>query len=367
LQRRELPPYAESRKILAELGSAAWARLPDFVRETLEPAAAYSVLISGDTYWNAFPWEALSFGDGLTDFLGLHRALVRWGPITAPALARLRPAIFGDDIALAATVISPWNVVGETRLPGAREEAEKVAATLAQAGYHLEPGGKALLGDEATRRGFEAALERPLAILHYTGHGSIIGDEQVLVLCTEDAKDRSWAPFGRTELSHMHERLRRTDGLLSTGPLVVLNSCLTGRTRDFGGKREDLAGALLEQGAKAVIASPVPVSDAMGRLLGELLYKDYFLVEPDMACAFMKARATVEWAFRKARSPIWPAWTLMHYHGNPFARLPHTPPAQSKPERGLLASAAQFLKDTLGLRDLTEAEEALAEIRARMR
>ena len=366
LQKRDPPPYPESRRLLAQLGSAAWARLPDFVRGTLDPGARHAVLTSGDTYWNAFPWEALCFGDDEEGLLGLHRPLVRWGPITTPALARLRPATFGDDNSLAAVIISPWNVAGETQLPGAREEAQRAATTLAQAGYHLEPSGKALLGDEATRRALEAALERPLAVLHYTGHGSIIGNEQVLVLCAEDAKGSFWAPFGRTELLHLRERLGRTNGLLSSGPLVLLNSCLTGRTRGFGGQREDLAGALLEQGAKAVIASPMPVFDAMGRLLGELLYKDYFLSEPDMARAFMAARAAVEWAFRKAQSPIWPAWTLMHYHGNPFACLPHAPPAGAEPGRGLVARVAQLLKDTLGLRDLAEAEEALAEIRARM-
>jgi hypothetical protein len=189
----------------------------------------------------------------------------------------------------------------------------------------------------------------------------------VLVLCAEDAKGSSWAPFGRTELLHLRERLGRTNGLLPSGPLVLLNSCFTGRTRGFGGQRDDLTGALLEQGAKAVIASPVPVFDAMGRLLGELLYKDYFLSEPDMACAFMEARAAVEWAFRKARSPIWAAWTLMHYHGNPFARLPSAPPPEPQLGPGLVARAAQFLKDTLGLRDVAEAEEALAEIRDRMK
>lgn len=233
----------KARALVRQLAEAAWGELPEFVRQTLDPRAGYDVLISGDWYRNAFPWEALCHGPGEDDWLGLGRALVRWGPLTA--------------------------------------------------------------------------------VVHYTGHGTVLGNEEALVLWDDDPKSKSFAPFGRKEIVDLKYRIGRTGPLLEGGPLVFLNSCMTGQTRDFGGQREDVAWTLMEEGAEAVVACALPVFETMGVSLGGQMYNGGLSKHPAMAGHFAMVRAVIEAGFRSADSPLWPAWTLMRYHGNPYARLPH--------------------------------------------
>ncbi len=99
-------PYAVQRRLLAEWGEQAWKALPDLVRETLHPKSDGVVLVSGDVFFAHFPWEALRFGEGDDDWLGLARTLTRHTPISAASLAKLRPVTHGNGSVSAAVVFS---------------------------------------------------------------------------------------------------------------------------------------------------------------------------------------------------------------------------------------------------------------------
>ena len=164
-------------------------------------------------------------------------------------------------------------------------------------------------------------------------------------------------PFGRRELGNLSAGKDPDARLLHGGPLVVLNSCRTGRQRGFGGQREDLIWALLEQGAEAVIACALPVFDKMGEFFGKHLYTLGLPGSLGMGWQFAQVRGLLEDRFRRLDSRLWPAWTLFHYHGNPFAHLLHVPAAQQAADT---AQAGPDLRSVAELRKLSGTEEAEA-------
>ncbi len=369
-------PYEEGAERIRELGKRAWDALPELVRETLCPEAKHDVLVSGDTYWAAFPWEALWCGGEEKEegFLGLRRHLARWGPLTAGGLGALGRKAFGKGKRTAA-VLCPWNAVLERPLPYSRAEAEEIEERLNGAGYLLIPGGRALVGDQANAEAIKSVLGGNPSLIHYTGHGHIVGNEEVLLLSGAPGEGKySGLPshFGREEIIAVRAGIERAGKLLEDGALVVLNSCLTGRTREFGGQREDLAWAFLEEGAGAVIASALPVLDDMGAAFGELLYFDRGGEEDSrgMAWRFAAARGFVERIWRHTKSPYWPAWSLFTYHGNPYARLPHIvhgeAAEQRRGEEGRRGSLFARMAKVMGLRDGAEVERAFEEVRSRL-
>ncbi len=204
-----------------------------------------------------------------------------------------------------------------------------------------------------------AVLGDATSVIHYTGHGAIIGNEEVLVLHGGDDKHPS-ACFGRQEIGILKQRLGR-DKLLRHRPLLVLNSCRTGRTRDFGGQREDLAWAFLAEGAEAVIASALPVYDVVGQMFGEALYAPTFASSKGMGQTLVEVRRLLERSTRQSR--MWPTWTLLTYHGNPYARLPHVEDVEAKPDESRGSGFLDRLAKWLGLRDASEAAELLRQVR----
>jgi hypothetical protein len=107
-------------------------------------------------------------------------------------------------------------------------------------------------------------------VLHFCGHGRITSTEEVVVLAGEGGQPDL---FGRTRMNNLKRRRQILGKLMPYGPMVVLNSCYSGRTRLFGGEREDLASTFRDEGAEAVIACPAPVCDPMGLDFGQLLYR----------------------------------------------------------------------------------------------
>ena len=304
--------------LIRQLAKDAWMSLPERIRDVLE-SDDHQVLISGNAYWTMFPWEALCLGDGEQDFLGLRRPLARWGPLTAGALAGLRRAHFGGG-ERTASVIAPWDTVPHHLLLGTAIEAARASQSLSGLGYELRPGGRPWLGTAATAEVMNAVLRDPPAVIHFTGHGGIVGNEEV-VLLWDPLREYEVFRYGRAQF----EQLKAATGdpvgkLLPNGPLVVLNSCVTGRTRAHGGQREDLASALLAEGAAAVVASPLPIYDRVGLALGTRLYaQDGDGIGQTVLGIRRRLAATV----CAQRPRLWSAWMLIACHGNPYARLPH--------------------------------------------
>jgi tetratricopeptide (TPR) repeat protein len=300
------------RQHLRDVGREAWEALPEEVRRVLASSFEGDLLVSADSYWAAFPWEALYD----EDWVGRHHALPRWSGISALELNKLQRQACGGGYKVAA-VVCPWDAVQGRELPLAREEATTVADRLRAAGYSLVKG-QAILGQSASKPGmFEIISNRP-AVIHYTGHGAHYFDEEVLLLAGLGGCD----PFGPADLRQHKQRERIVGGLLGYEPLVVLNSCFSGENRWFGGRREDFVSTLMAEGAAAVIACANPVFDAMGYQFGAWLYEPNESSAPMVVENFKRSRSRLDKQFESDESPMWPLWTLFHFHGNPYVMLP---------------------------------------------
>ena len=268
------------------------------------------VLISGDPYWAAFPWEALRFGAGDEDFLGWARPLARSAPLTGAAISRLTPtetAIGGYGV----EVVCPWDAVPQRQLRRAEAEAQSLGRDLPGLGLTLPASGP-LMGSQATLAAVESALQARPAVFHYTGHGGIDKDEELLIL--------QGGGFGSSELKGFKQRLGLADPVFQKSALIVLNSCLTGRAREYGGQSQDLAAMFLAEGAAAVIASALPVADSVGQVLGTAVYA--LAEEDELGDTVRKIRRLVAKLTLAENLSSYPTWCMIQYQGNPYLRLP---------------------------------------------
>ena len=322
----EAAPYRGDKKtasasnaLIRRLAEDAWRSLPECIRGVLDPLEDHQVLISGDAYWTMFPWEGICLGEGEEDFLGLRRPLGRWGPLTGPAMAGLRRAHFGGGQRTAA-VIAPWDTDLTHPLRATAVEADLVRQSLPRLGYELRPEGGFWLGTAATTAAMDTVLGDPPAVIHFTGHGGIDGNEEVMLLW-DSVREHEVSRYGRAQFEQVKAARGRPDGkLLVNGPLVVLNSCVTGRAREHGGKREDLASAFMAEGAAAVIASPFPISEGVGVALGTDLYGQD---DDGIGEAVLRIRRHLAATVCAEDPRLWPAWMLIACHGNPYACCPH--------------------------------------------
>lgn len=128
-------------------------------------------------------------------------------------------------------------------------------------------------------------------------------------------------PIGKQQLRAWSEGLDRP--LFAQRPLIVLNSCVTGRSRQAGGAREDLVHSLLALGAGAVVASALPIYDAVGQALGESLFDPRINDAQDAGTAVLQARRHLAAGLcAEPSGPFWGAWSMIHLHGNAQAHLP---------------------------------------------
>jgi len=166
----------------------------------------------------------------------------------------------------------------------------------------------------------DTVLGDPPAVIHFTGHGGIDGNEEVMLLW-DSVREHEVSRYGRAQFEQVKAARGRPDGkLLVNGPLVVLNSCVTGRAREHGGKREDLASAFMAEGAAAVIASPFPISEGVGVALGTDLYGQD---DDGIGEAVLRIRRHLAATVCAEDPRLWPAWMLIACHGNPYACCPH--------------------------------------------
>lgn len=322
----------ETQKIVEGSGRSAWHQLPSFVRAVLHPDKGYDILICGDALWTQFPWEGLRWGKRCSDWLGLHSHLARLKSIECQYLNTLRPTPFGEG-QLTAAVICPWNVPGSVPLKGALQESEAVADFLRAKKYALVPRGMAETGESATGSIMATILKRTPSIIHFAGHAGTAaalyagrrvpyhGVEEVL--CLWDHHAHGLQAFSWEELAKLGSQQRCPSRPLLQKSLVILNACFAGQMREYGLDREDLVSHFLRHGAEAVIASPTPVPDLTGTLTGVGLYEFAGACSGETGQALLRVRQKTENYCRQARYELWPAWIILYYHGNPYARFPH--------------------------------------------
>jgi hypothetical protein len=300
-----------------------WKSLPSAIQAVLCPggSSSHEILISGDPFWSAFPWELLRFGDEENDHLGLHKALPRCGSVLALALQRqfAAEALGSGDSRMA--IVAP-HTTGDRPLDGVEREVEALETLVPAAGGVLVVKEK---GDRAHDRLMIEAIQAKPSILYFSGHGVIINNEELLVLHRDprssDPKENI-TYFGADNLRRMASD-QPDRPLLPHAPLIVMNSCMTGGTRDYGGFREDLVYAFLHHGAGAVIATALPILDDVGEALGNALFDPAALVQPTVGSLVVEARRQLA---RRACADIdsvrWGAWAMVHLHGNAIASPP---------------------------------------------
>ncbi len=312
---------------VTKVGQALWDRLPSFVQETLHPANEHDVLICGDPDSLDLPWEALHLGPDSIGWLGLRRHLTRIPDLSQATLRLLRPRKGRADSPSAA-ILCPWDVPGQVPLNGALAEAKEVAVLLQRAGYSLFPEGKPVLSCAANMEAMEAVLMASPAVVHFAGHGDIVRGEVALVLFGSGIAN-SYYLFDRRRLAEIRAKSRRAK-VFSSSPIVVLNACWAGRSRAFGGQREDLASAFLAEGASCVLACPTPVYDDVGQMLATLLYVPSIQHEHGLGKTFERVRSFVARRFHD--EPHWWTWFWMRSFGNPYTSIP----LRRHPRRALL-------------------------------
>lgn len=202
------------------------------------------------------------------------------------------------------------------------------------------------MGSEATLASVESALRSRPAVFHYTGHGGLDKDEELLIL--------QGGAFGSSELKGFKQREGLADPVFSKGALIVLNSCLTGRARDYGGQPQDLAALFLAEGAAAVIASALPVADSVGQVAGTAVYA--LAGEDALGDTIRKIRRLIAKLTLAQNLPSYPTWSMIQYQGNPYL---HLPLSSSRPA-GVTAGLIEACGALLNIQDVQQAGATLS-------
>ncbi|HEV2762978.1 MAG TPA: CHAT domain-containing protein, partial [Pyrinomonadaceae bacterium] len=217
-------------------------------------AAAEHLLIVPFADFNTFPFQALPWRGRA---LGLQKP-VSYLP-AASLLQYFRPPeplagdvlVVGDPEAMSFTDDVTGRVLSLSPLPGARLEAETVAA------IH---GARPLVGAQATERAVREALGRAPRLIHFATHGFL----------HEAAPLASGVALANGEAITADELM----GCDLKGAVVVFSACDTGLGRLQGSELVGLARGLLHAGARAAVVSLWPVDDVATAMLMEYFHAE---------------------------------------------------------------------------------------------
>jgi tetratricopeptide (TPR) repeat protein len=303
------------------LARQCWQALPVVIQNALLLKSEDNnfTFISGDSFWSAFPWELLRFGDSYEDYTGLHQVLLRIGALQAERLEeQLSVEQLGDGSGTM-SVLAPFDAGKFSDvLFGVIDEVSAVRRAVEARGGEIVAFAS---GTSANSLEIENQLRLEPDIIYFSGHGAVIHNEEVLVLHDSDINKFTPVYFGKKDIELLAEH--SGNGIFSQHPLIVLNSCHTGRAHSFGGAREDLVAAMLSQGAGAVIASALPVIDEVGKALGEALFDPNIATQRDIGSVVLGVRRHLALqVYKDLNSPCWGAWGMIHLHGSGLAKMP---------------------------------------------
>jgi tetratricopeptide (TPR) repeat protein len=304
------------------LAHSIWEELPKEVQQALRPSinVKKSIIIGGDPFWTAFPWELLCFGEGDEDYLGLHYALPRVGSILPRDIdAQLGVKAIGTGRGIV-SVIAPHDT-GLSPLQGVLEEIEAIRLQVDNFHGEIKTFVK---GSQASEEVLVKAINEQPDILYYTGHGTIVQNEEVLVLNTDLSVKN---PFSATTLFGNHQLNilgnEKSELLFTHSPLIVLNCCNTGRIRNYGGDREDLVSTFLNHGAGAVIATALPIHDVVGKVFSKALFSRGIVNMQSIGDQVVEVRRSMATGLcRDTKESFWGAWGMIHIHGSSDANVP---------------------------------------------
>lgn len=313
------PTTAEHmRQARHDASRAIWQQLPAPLRDVLHEAieGGNTPVLCAEPTWSQFPWELLKTGEADDAFLGLRLALPR---LSALSSERLQATLDASPLGAGTTngvVLAP-HLTGSLPLHGAAEEAQAVAAAAKARGFQLSAFG---VGHAALDSLVYQGLQQDPAFFFFAGHGQVIDEEELLLFAKQpshasDPPHTHWGVFHLEQLS----RAQPAWSGFKHRPLVVLNACVAGRVRSFGGAREDLIQAFLKHGAGAVIACPVPLPDKTGALFGSALATQPKATRiGDRVVAARRAAAKAEAGLSHATD----RWAWIHLHDALYASGP---------------------------------------------
>lgn len=207
-----------------------WQELPEGIRHDL--AEARVLFVSPSNFGNLDEIPVELFHDG-TDYIGLTRNIVRVTSLSQ-LLATLGENRVNVQPSGKGLIVRVADIEELGQLPHGDTEVRQVEKSLKSLCHEVQ----VLRGP--SRAEMLTALGDGVDILHYIGHG--FADETGEVLILSDAEDIS------------------ARDLMSAGsapaPVSIINSCLVGRARNLRtGEQQGVAVALLDQGAKVVVAT----------------------------------------------------------------------------------------------------------------
>ena len=297
--------------------------LPNHLKE-LAPRQADLVLLV-DTQSARYPWELLE------DRWGHSR---RPAAIAAGLVRQLKTPVFRPQPAHASELtafvvgnpdLAGWDAFAD--LPGAREEARKVATLLGAGGYRtldcIDEKADAIM----------AGLHRDAwRILHLAGHG----EHEFPLAEPAGAIPEAASPIGNTDKGKtVSGMVIGKDTFLTPGDveqmrwvpeLVFINCCHLGKTQAGGASRTARAGEFnllaanlavqfITMGVKAVVAAGWAVDDAAGAAFAETFYRR--LLAGEMFGVAVRAAREEIWV----RFPDCNTWGAYQCYGDPGYRL----------------------------------------------
>lgn len=220
---------------------------------------------------SAVPWELAAFGrdrdidspagDG-SPFLGAHFAIGRW-PLVASTTTPRVPDPRRVDVRQAALVRADYDGVGDgwLPLPGAVAEVERLAASYTPSAVWSP------LIDEVKEN-----LSSDVDVIHFALHGQVDTSpgETGLVLLRRDGEKLRPAYLSSDEILGL---LTRDRAPLPTSPFIFLNACQVGQGQQLLGDYAGMAAALLEAGARAVVACIWNVNDGVAGSISTEFYE----------------------------------------------------------------------------------------------
>ena len=314
-------PMLTSRNLdLIEIATETFDLLPEMIKRVLT-SHEYFVIISGNAFWNAFPWELLTPPGG--KYLGLDHPFPRWGPIDHDSLLYLAPKVLPlqrESTVVACPLCSPSEQYLEDPLTESfLREYRSVLRILERHGVRFESRESILLGKNGD---ISLTLRRMMdgpTLFHFIGHGSSAYDGSLIVW--DVGGDREPPRLINPSVLFESKAAVKIERCFKEGGIVFLNCCSAGYERHFGGRGQDLASKLLEEGADVVLASYLPIYDPIGRLMSTAFYQVLLGKGLNVGDALLGARRRLQSCFERTEDSIYLEWSFVRMNGNPFVTL----------------------------------------------
>jgi CHAT domain-containing protein/tetratricopeptide (TPR) repeat protein len=285
-------PEADGRSRLTSLGQAAFAAIPQRIRELIEGREILLLCPDFVSDQNGVPFELLH---DERDFIGLTMVVSRFRSLRNMISALESNAVRGRDSKRALCIaISP--VEGLPELFFAEAEVNQLRASFKSKNWQSPAIVKEKISSDFLLEAGELA-----SVVHIAAHGEIFAGGETLVL-----------PGGKHVSAADIERWPRP-----LQSFVYLNACSLGSSRYLGGGvSRGIAYALSDAGVPCVLANLTPIQDRSASLLSEEFYRA--AGRESVGESLRRARRALS---KKGVSPA--LWATTVCIGNPMYRLSH--------------------------------------------